>query len=144
MEFRVVNETGRRLPAPRVSGRKTTWKKIFQRVQDSGRVWPETSVALVFVLPPFMRGLNHRYKGKPGPTDVLAFPYPSMDIRGRIRVGSGDIFICPQVLRKKFPNIPLSNLLIHRFVHALLHLRGLRHDSDAAAERMERLTLNFL
>lgn len=144
MEFRVVNETGRRLPAPRVSGKSATWQKIFQRVQAAGHARAGTSVALVFVLPHRMRMLNQQYKGKPGPTDVLAFPYQSIDIRGRILEGSGDIFICPEVLKKRFPEIHLGELLTHRFVHALLHLRGLRHNSDAAGERMERLTQNFL
>jgi probable rRNA maturation factor len=144
MEFRVVNETGRRLPAPRVSGKPVTWQRIFQRVQAAGHARSGTSVALIFVLPRRMRWLNQQYKGKPGPTDVLAFPYPTLDGKGKAHEGSGDIFICPEVLKKKISNNILGELLAHRFVHALLHLRGLRHKSDAAAERMERITRQFI
>lgn len=133
MEFRVINETGRRVPAVR-------WVLLFERVQRGERAGPTTSVALVLTTPRRMGSLNRQYHSGSGPTDVLAFPAP----QHRGADGSGDIVICPAVLRKRFPQESLPALLRHRFVHALLHLHGYQHGSARAAERMETRTQTYL
>jgi probable rRNA maturation factor len=126
MEFRVINETGERLPAIR-------WALLFQRVQRGERAEQGTSVALVLTTPRRIGVLNRQYHHGSGPTDVLAFPAP----QHRSHDGSGDIVLCPRVLQRRFPRAALSPLLRHRFVHALLHLHGYQHRSDRAAARME-------
>ncbi len=133
MEFRVINETGTRLPAVR-------WALLFRRVQRGERAGSATSVALVLTTPRRIAGLNRAYHHGRGPTDVLAFPAPQQ----RTADGSGDIIICPAVLRKRFPRQALGALLQHRFVHALLHLHGHQHRSDRAAARMEARTQTYL
>lgn len=133
MEFRVLNETGRRQPAVR-------WALLFQRVQRGERAAQSTSVALVLTTPRRMGSLNRQYHSGSGPTDVLAFPAP----QHRGADGSGDVVICPAVLRRRFPQASLAPLLQHRFVHALLHLHGYQHGSARAAERMEARTQIYL
>lgn len=133
MEFRVINETGRRVPAVR-------WALLFQRVQHGERAKPATSVALVLTTPRRMGSLNRLYHSGSGPTDVLAFPAPLHAVAD----GSGDVVICPAVLRQRFPKASLAALLQHRFVHALLHLHGYQHGSDRAARQMEARTKTYL
>jgi len=133
MEFRVFNETRQRLPTIR-------WALLFQRVQRGERANSGTSVALVLTTPRRIGTLNRQYHNGRGPTDVLAFPVPFH----RQHDGSGDIVICPNVLRQRFPKESPTHLLQHRFVHALLHLHGYQHQTDRAAERMELRTQHYL
>lgn len=133
MEFRVINETGQRLPAIR-------WALLFRRVQRAEGAGSATSVALVLTTARRIGALNRQYHHGSGPTDVLAFPAP----RHRLPDGSGDIVICPDVLRRRFPRASLPALLRHRFVHALLHLHGYQHATDRAAGRMEARTQSLL
>lgn len=133
MEFRVINETGQRFSAVR-------WALLFQRVQRGERAGQAVSVALVLATPRRMGVLNRQYHHGSGPTDVLAFSAPQHHAPD----GSGDIVICPSVLRKRNTHTPLSVLLRHRFVHALLHLHGYQHQTDQAAERMEKRVQKYL
>lgn len=133
MEFRVINKTGRRLPA-------VQWALLCKRVQRGEHAGLGTSVALVLTTPRRIGVLNRKYHHGSGPTDVLAFPAPAH----RSPDGSGDIVICPAVLQKRFPRESLPALLRHRFVHALLHLHGYKHGTDQAAKRMEKRTQFYL
>ncbi|MEK7639643.1 MAG: rRNA maturation RNase YbeY [Patescibacteria group bacterium] len=133
MEFRVINETGRRLPA-------VQWALLFERVQRGERAAVATSVALILTSPSRISVLNRQYHHGSGPTDVLAFPAP----QHRQHDGSGDIVICPFILRKRYPQASQPALLQHRFVHALLHLHGYQHATDRAAASMEARTLKYL
>ncbi len=110
------------------------WAALFRCTQRLVRAHPSTSVALLLVPPSRMARFNQTYRGKRGPTDVLAFPAATLQPR---RDGSGDIVLCPAVLRQRFPRKSQAPLLAHRFVHALLHLHGYRHDTAAADRRME-------
>jgi probable rRNA maturation factor len=83
--------------------------------------------------------LNERYRGKPGPTNVLAFPAAAPD-------ELGDLVIClPQVraearLQGKRP----IHHLAHLFVHGALHLLGESHETPATAAKMERREVRIL
>jgi len=70
-----------------------------------------------------MRRLNRTYRGQDKSTNVLAFP---------ISKNLGEIFINPS--RAK----PFGVKFL--FVHALLHLKGMRH--GAKMEKLEKQILN--
>ncbi|MFO7640839.1 MAG: rRNA maturation RNase YbeY [Candidatus Competibacteraceae bacterium] len=87
--------------------------------------------------------LNERYRHKPGPTNVLSFPFeapPEID-----STLLGDIVICaPVVLREaivqsKTPEAHWAHLV----AHGVLHLLGYAHD-EAQAEAMESLEIRIL
>ena len=128
MEFRVAQGS-------RAQRAVVPWAALFRCVQRLEHAMPTTSVALVVVPPKRMAALNHVYRGKNGPTDVLAFP---ADARQPQRDGSGDVILCPAVLRTRFPGQQQAPLLAHRFVHALLHLHGYDHATETANRRMEK------
>ncbi|RJO59058.1 rRNA maturation RNase YbeY [Candidatus Parcubacteria bacterium] len=129
MEFRVVNETGQRWAA-------APWLQIFKATERSQQAWSKTSVALIFITPKRMQGLNRRYHKKAKTTDVLSFAAAKQNPRD----GSGDIFVCPAFLARRYPKMSLRSLLIHRFIHGLLHLLGFEHRTESAARKMENLT----
>lgn len=85
------------------------------------------------------RRLNEGYRGKAGPTNVLAFPAAAP-------AELGDLVIClPLVHReaREQGKRPLAHLA-HLVVHGTLHLLGHDHDQDASARRMETLEARIL
>lgn len=81
-----------------------------------------------------MREINHRFRGKNEPTDVLSFTLP----REFPKVPSlnkrlGEIYLCPPVAREREEK--LEALL----AHGLLHLLGFNHDLKNARMKMEKL-----
>lgn len=134
MEFRVVRETRQHLPA-------VPWQRLFNTAQRQQRAQQSTSVALVLTTPSRMAFLNQAYHHGRGPTDVLAFP--AVQQRGR-GLGSGDVVICPTVLRGKSDGGSFAERLAHRFVHALLHLHGHTHETAARSVAMETAVQRIL
>ena len=82
------------------------------------------------------RMLNHEYRGKDYPTNVLSFPY------AREPVVLGDLVVCPPVVLREAGEqgkAPLAHFA-HLIVHGMLHLQGHDHETGAAdADRMEAL-----
>jgi probable rRNA maturation factor len=93
------------------------------------------------------RNLNHRYRGRDYPTNVLSFAPPALPAlpAGRPRL-LGDLVICPQVLRREARQQHKSERAhwMHLFVHGLLHLLGYDHQRAAEARRMERREVRTL
>jgi probable rRNA maturation factor len=85
--------------------------------------------------------LNQAYRGKAGPTNVLAFP---MTEETDLAVASGmlgDIVISVDsaVREAEATGEPLENTVYRLLVHGLLHLLGFDHElSSQEARRMER------
>ena len=73
-----------------------------------------------------IRQLNREYRGRDGPTDVLAFPVDAAGATPGPRE-LGDVFICP----------PRCTDVVEAAVHGVLHLCGHDHETDAG----EMLTL---
>jgi probable rRNA maturation factor len=83
------------------------------------------SVGLMVVGPEEMAEINGDHRGRPEPTDVLAFPVDGPEALGWPPDGPppelGDVVICPEAARE-----PLETLA----VHGLLHLLGYDHETD--------------
>lgn len=86
---------------------------------------------------PEMSELNERYRNKPGPTNVLSFPFEGMP--GVAPGFLGDIVVCAPVLEHeaRAQGKTLEAHWAHLVVHGTLHLLGYDHVSSAQARVME-------
>ena len=89
-----------------------------------------------------MADLNARYRGKSGPTNVLAFAVEE-DLPVAIL---GDVVICGPIVAAEAQSRGISpaDHWAHLVIHGTLHLCGYDHQHGAEAERMEDLERNIL
>lgn len=97
----------------------------------------ELTVRIVDI--PEMTELNTRYRHKPGPTNVLSFPF---DIPPLL----GDIIICAEVVEEeaKQQNKSSKAHWAHMVVHGVLHLLGYDHEIESQALIMESEEIHIL
>lgn len=92
--------------------------------------------------------LNHDYRGKDYPTNVLSFPYdaPPIPLDEDETEYLGDLVIClPVVVREALEqHKTVTQHWAHLLVHGLLHLQGYDHITDEEAEEMEALETQLL
>ena len=98
------------------------------------------------------QSLNHDYRGKDYPTNVLSFPFElpdGMPEEMRAELGDGiigDIAICAPVVEREAKDqgkTPEAHWA-HMVVHGVLHLLGHDHEEDAGADIMEALEVEAL
>ena len=91
--------------------------------------------------------MNHRYRGRERPTNVLAFPQdPVPGLPAEEALPLGDLIVCMPLVHSEAAaqdKTPLAHLA-HLIVHGTLHLLGLDHQDPAAAEHMEGLEREIL
>jgi len=88
--------------------------------------------------------LNARYRHKPGPTNVLSFPFEA-DIPLEVPL-LGDLVICAAVVEREAreQDKPIEAHWAHMLVHGTLHLLGYDHVTDAQAHEMETTEIQLL
>jgi probable rRNA maturation factor len=79
------------------------------------------------------RELNRLWRGKDKPTNVLSFPAPQQDRRGKpreFRLPLGDLVICAEVVRREAgrDGKKIEAHWAHMVVHGALHLVGYDHE----------------
>lgn len=90
------------------------------------------------------RELNHTYRSKDKPTNVLSFPFeapPGIELPLL-----GDLIICRQVVEQEAAEQekPLLAHWAHMVVHGSLHLLGYDHIEDDEAEEMESIETEIM
>lgn len=98
------------------------------------------------------QALNHDYRGKDYPTNVLSFPFElpeGMPEEMRAELGEGiigDIAICAPVVEREAQDQgkAVEAHWAHMVIHGVLHLLGHDHVEDAGAEIMEALEVRVL
>lgn len=93
--------------------------------------------------------LNHQYREKDKPTNVLSFPQTEgLDDLKHFPEGGllGDIVLCWGVIEKEALSQRKKVLhhVAHLFVHGLLHLLGFNHEEKKDAVHMESLEVFIL
>ena len=90
--------------------------------------------------------LNHQYRHKDKPTNVLSFPMIQTDLLDTVSLNSddgevllGDIVLAHGVCAAEAQEreISVADHSSHLIVHGCLHLLGFDHQGDAEAEAME-------
>lgn len=94
------------------------------------------------------RELNHQYRGKNKPTNVLSFPMElPEELAGKMGDGLlGDLVICAPVVAREAAeqNKPLPHHWAHMVIHGMLHLQGYDHIEEDEAGEMESLEIKLL
>ena len=91
--------------------------------------------------------LNAQYRHQDKPTNVLSFPMVQPDlVVGLANSDDGEVLLGDIVLAYETcaaeavaKGLPLADHARHLIAHGMLHLLGLDHGDDAAAEHMEAL-----
>jgi probable rRNA maturation factor len=94
-----------------------------------------------------VQDLNHRYRGKDKPTNVLSFPAPVASPAQQPGTRAfGDIVLALETVQREAreQQIPFPHHLQHLVVHGLLHLLGFDHETEADANTMEGLEIEIL
>jgi len=118
----------------------------FQRWLEAGlpQFQPESEVTIRVVDKAESHELNHTYRGKDKPTNVLSFPFeapPGIELPLL-----GDLIICRQVVEQEAreQEKALEAHWAHMVIHGSLHLLGYDHIEDDEAEEMESLETEIM
>ena len=97
-------------------------------------------VSLVLTDDAGIRQLNHDYRGKDRPTNVLSFP--TINAPGLL----GDIILARETIMREAQDkrVSFDHHLTHLIIHGLLHLLGHDHQSSAQAAKMEAIEISSL
>lgn len=134
------------------------WAELARHVLHDKGVRGEAELSLLFVDEATIAGLNERFMGEEGPTDVLAFPidegwgddgrWPDGGTTGPDREPPephegplllGDVVICPAVARRNAPEHAgtYEDELALLVVHGVLHVLGRDHAEPGEATAMQ-------
>jgi len=100
-----------------------------------------------------VRILNHQYRGKDRPTNVLSFPMVQRDLLQSVTLNSddgevllGDVAaahgVCAAEAAEKGITVP--DHLTHLVVHGMLHLLGYDHQDEGEGDAMEAIERDAL
>lgn len=120
-----------------------TWQQANQQLQKNCPDYTELTIRIVDVAE--SQQLNHIYRHKSYPTNVLSFPFaaPVPELQTMLL---GDLVICAPVVVQEAveQNKPILAHWAHMVVHGVLHLLDFDHQHDADASVMEALEINIL
>lgn len=88
--------------------------------------------------------LNHTYRHKKGPTNILSFSFePPPGVRSPFL---GDLVICAALVNQEAKQQQKTHLAhwAHLVIHGCLHLLGYDHHNDKEAKRMESREIQLL
>ena len=138
---------------------------LAERVLADRGISDGAELSLMFVDETAIAGLNERFLGRKGPTDVLSFPIedeligpghvPDREASGPGRGPAeledmplliGDVVICPERAWKQATQhaVAYEDELALLLVHGILHLLGMDHEEDTEAAMMEALEQRLL
>jgi probable rRNA maturation factor len=95
-------------------------------------------LAIVLANDAFVQDLNHKFRGKNKPTNVLSFPNDDAPL--------GDVVLAYEtiVAEAEQQEKTFRDHSAHLLVHGVLHLMGYDHESEKDAAAMEKKEINIL
>ena len=102
--------------------------------EEALRVVPArgAGVTVAFVSDRAMRGLNRRWRGRRGTTDVLSFPAGQEEFEKQEGVSLGDVVISVEraAAQAAEHGLDFDGEVAQLILHGLLHLCGYDHETD--------------
>lgn len=112
---------------------------------DHSKAW---SLSVLLTDDARMRSLNHAFRGKDKPTNVLSFPSGDDDVcdEGALEHYLGDLAFSYDRVRDESEkeHKTFLNHMTHLTIHGILHLLGYDHETDHDAQIMESLEIALL
>ncbi|MGE0754778.1 MAG: rRNA maturation RNase YbeY [Alphaproteobacteria bacterium] len=95
-------------------------------------------LAVVLADDAFIKELNHTYRGKNKPTNVLSFHGEQGSL--------GDIILAFETITQEADaqGKSLRHHMMHLLVHGVLHLMGYDHEEETQARKMEHIEIKIL
>ncbi|PKF57582.1 rRNA maturation RNase YbeY [Alteromonadales bacterium alter-6D02] len=105
---------------------------------------PESEVTIRLVEADESQQLNHEYRGKDKPTNVLSFEFDAPPMVELPLLG--DLVICQSIIKQEAieQEKPVIDHWAHMVVHGTLHLLGYDHIEPQEAQEMESLEKQIL
>ena len=102
-------------------------------------------LSIVFTDDAHIKSLNHKFRRKNKPTNVLSFP-GAPAANGRIGPILGDIVLGQETISREAASgaLTLEAHLSHLILHGFLHILGYDHENDGDAKIMEGLETAIL
>ena len=99
---------------------------------------PHGELCLVLADDALQRKLNHDFRGRDKPTNVLSFEGAPVSL--------GDVVLALETIagEAETQGKSLADHVAHLVVHGVLHLMGVDHQTGGQARRMERLETEIL
>ncbi len=119
-----------------------SWVKATLQAVHYSRAQIEMTIRVVTALE--SQALNHQFRGKDKPTNVLAFPFKHPVLKDLDLLG--DLVICQEIVEQEAQtqNKSVEAHWAHMVVHGTLHLLGYDHIQDDEAQIMEALECKIL
>lgn len=123
-----------------------SWVKTALELEGRQLDQPELTIRVVSAEE--SQQLNHDYRDKDKPTNILSFPFEAPDMLPKNALDEllGDLVICEAVMKAEAlqQNKLESHHWAHLVVHGVLHLLGYDHMESEQAETMESLEIAIL
>ena len=102
-----------------------------------GLLGREYSLSLIFHSPQSAQKMNIKYRDKKYIPNILTF---------EIDDKAGEIYICLSEARKQHKDFDLNyrEYLILLFIHGILHIKGLEHNTDTDNHKMSEMEFKLL
>jgi len=113
-----------------------------------GKLKPDAELSIRIVEASESQSLNHQYRGKDKPTNVLSFPFEiPEELAGLEEISLiGDLVVCHDIVisEAEQQGKPLEHHYAHMIIHGCLHLLGFDHINEDEATEMESLEIDIL
>lgn len=135
------------------------WADVALQKSDSGNdddLNSDYSVVIRVTNEAESKSLNHDYRQKNTPTNVLSFPFEMPDLPEMLASSEmkenmqphhlGDLVFCEPLVEKEAleQDKTLTQHWAHLVLHGMLHLQGFDHINDNDAEIMETLEIKIM
>lgn len=119
---------------------------MIARYREQGGVPAEAVVEVTVADDALLAELNKKYRGREGPTDVLAFPIGRDTPEPEEIWLWGEVYVSADRAREQAARrgVSLDEELAFLVAHGLLHLAGYGDETDEGRAEMERATARLV
>ena len=109
------------------------FKKIVKFILRKEKRDPKSEISIAIVNNQKIRSLNKKYRNKDKATDVLSFTYSQS--KNNL---SGEIIICPQIIKKNLKDLGenFQKELEKVLIHGTLHVLGYDHEKSIREKKI--------